>query len=304
MEPRVRRALACTAASEFGGVISRARLRALGITKEHVRAEVKADRWVAHGTQTISVHTRPLSPTEQMWRAVWEVGERIAALDGVSALAASGLAGFVEDVVHVSIVRTARRPPVEGVRLHKVTKRQPGELITAGVCRVRPEAAALRAAHWAVSDRQAALVLAMSVQQRLVSGARLVQATRVIKGRRRRAFVAQVVRDLADGSHSLGELDFAALCRARGLPEPVRQVIRRGPRGRVYLDVRWECGVVVEIDGSQHRIGLAVTDDNLRQNSVTIGGDLVLRIDLLGLRLYGDQFLDQVAAALASRGWR
>ena len=49
--------------------------------------------------------------------------------------------------------------------------------------------------------------------------------------------------------HSLGELDFARLCRERGLPEPTRQAVCKGPDGRVFLDVRWECGLVVEIDG-------------------------------------------------------
>lgn len=304
MDSRTRRALAQTTAAQHGGVISRAALRAIGVTKDHVRNEISAERWRAHGTQTIAVHTRDLSLQERLWRAVWEVGERIAALDGVSGLIASGLTGFDERLIHVSIVHTARRPPVDGVRLHKVPRRHPHELVGTGLRRTRPAAAALRGAHWAVSDRQAALILAMTVQQRLASGADLVRASSVIRGRARRRFVAQVIRDLADGAHSLGELDFAAICRARGLPEPERQAVRRGPTGRIYLDVRWACGVVVEIDGSQHRQGLAVTDDNLRQNAVTIGGDLVLRIDLIGLRLMEGAFLDQVAAALASRGAR
>jgi very-short-patch-repair endonuclease len=105
--------------------------------------------------------------------------------------------------------------------------------------------------------------------------------------------------DIADGAHSLGELDFAEMCRRRGLPAPSRQVIRHGPKGSVYLDVRWDdVGLVVEIDGSQHRQGLNVSDDNLRQNAITLQGDLVLRIDLVGLRLYQDEFLDQVEEGL------
>ncbi len=90
------------------------------------------------------------------------------------------------------------------------------------------------------------------------------------------------------------------MCRKRGLPAPDRQVIRQGPNGRVYLDVRWSSiGLVVEIDGSQHRVGLALTDDNLRQNAVTLSGDVVLRIDLIGLKVYAQQFMDQVCRAHA-----
>jgi len=58
-------------------------------------------------------------------------------------------------------------------------------------------------------------------------------------------------------------------------------------------------GLVVEIDGSQHRQGLAVGDDNLRQNAVTIGNDLILRFDLFVLRLRPDEVVDQVWQAHA-----
>ncbi len=42
----------------------------------------------------------------------------------------------------------------------------------------------------------------------------------------------------------------------------------------------------------------AVSSDNLRDHAVTLEGNLALRIDLLGVRIFGDAFLDQVAAAL------
>jgi very-short-patch-repair endonuclease len=77
--------------------------------------------------------------------------------------------------------------------------------------------------------------------------------------------------------------------------------VRTGPRGRIYLDVGWhECPLVVEVDGAQHRQGLAVSADNLRRNALTIGGDLVLTIDLVGLRVMTDEFMDQVVAAYHS----
>ena len=107
------------------------------------------------------------------------------------------------------------------------------------------------------------------------------------------------MRDAACGVESLGELDFARLCRARGLPEPSRQVVRRGPRVRIYLDVGWEeHDLAVEVDGAQHRWSLAVTTDNLRQNAVLLGGDRVLRIDIIGLRLETNLFMDQVEQGL------
>lgn len=146
----------------------------------------------------------------------------------------------------------------------------------------------------------------MAVQQRLVSRPQLTDAAASVPGRERRALVPLLVRDIVAGSESLGELDFMAMCRRRGLPPPQRQVIRKTPGGRVYLDVRWDgIGLVVEIDGSGHRQGLAVTDDNLRQNQVAIEGDTVLRIDLIGLRVAGDAFMDQVCAAHARlrRAW-
>ena len=55
--------------------------------------------------------------------------------------------------------------------------------------------------------------------------------------------------------------------------------------------------LVVEIDGSQHTQGLSVSDDNLRANAVTIRGDTVLRIDLVGLRVFERLFMDQICEA-------
>lgn len=54
----------------------------------------------------------------------------------------------------------------------------------------------------------------------------------------------------------------------------------------------------MEIDGAQHREGLNVSTDNLRRNDVTLQSDRVLRFDLIGLRLFEDEFMSQVARGL------
>lgn len=302
MERTRRRRLARELADDHDGVASRAELSAVGISRHDVRSEVDGGRWLPHGRQTIAVHTGPLTTVARCWVALFETGTAITAIDGATALQHAGLKGYDDDDLHVSVVHNHNTERLEGVRIHKVIRRVTGELIDSGLTRTRPEVAAIRAAHWARSDRQAALVLLMTVQQRLTTPMRLAAAQRLVRGRTRRSFIRAVVRDIAFGVQSLGELDFARLCRARGLPEPSRQVVRQTPAGRIYLDVGWDdVDLVVEIDGAQHRWGLAVTKDNLRQNDITLSGDRVLRIDIIGLRLATDRFMDQVALGLARR---
>ncbi len=279
-------------------VSSRDQLAALGIDARAIRREVDRGRWALHGRQTVALHTAPLSDTARRWRAVYEVGTRIALVDGISALQAAGLAGLQEDGVHVSVPHTASVTGVSGVRIHKVIRRVVGEAAAGGLPRTLPAVAAVRAAHWAGSNRHAAMLLAMTVQQRLTTGERLVAAETLIRGRNRRRFIQLAVHDIARGAHSLGELDFRGLCRRYRLPAPTHQVVRRGPRGRIYLDAGWEdIGLFVEIDGAGHGWGLARTDDLLRQNAVTLDRGTVLRIDVLGLRLEERAFMEQVVAA-------
>lgn len=300
-----RRLAIAEAADKHGGVLSRALLRSLGAHRHVIRHAVASGRWRLLGDQTVAVHTGPVSETGDRWRAVWETGLRIAALDGATALQQAGMTGFTTDGIHVSIPHGSDPGLIHGVQLHRVIRRVPGEVVPSGIPRTRTAVAAIRATHWAVSNRQAALVLAMPVQQRIVTPSQLREAAFAVRGRTRRAFIRQVVADVVDGAHSLGELDFARMCRLRGLPEPSRQVVRRGLRGGIYLDAGWEdIGLAVEIDGTGHRVGLAVTDDLLRQNAVTIGGELILRMNLLGLRVAGHAFMDQVFRAHRDRSHR
>ena len=169
--------------------------------------------------------------------------------------------------------------------------------------RTRTPVAAVRAALWARSDRQATLLLTMVVQQGLANPEQAAVELLRVRRDRRRLLVQQVLLDLAGGVRSLGELDVLRGCRERGIPEPDLQVLRRTTSGTYYLDLRWKrwC-MVVEVDGIQHTWVENVVGDALRQNTVALSGDTVLRLPVLGLRLCPDEFFAQIAEALRAAG--
>lgn len=163
----------------------------------------------------------------------------------------------------------------------------------------------MRGALWAKSDKQAALVLTMVVQQGLTTAHALGREMLRVRKDKRRILLYAVILDLMEGAASLGEAEFSLECRRRGLPEPSRQSLRRTARGNCYLDAEWEeWRVVVEIDGVQHSWASNVVADALRQNEVTLEGTTVLRLPLLGLRVAPDDFFAQIERALEAAGWR
>lgn len=291
--------VAAAAASDHDGVLSRRQLQQLGVNRWDIRREVRSRRWRRHGRQAVALHTGPLDQRAQWRVAVIEVG-RHAALDGVSALLAAGLRHYSEPLVHVSVPRGAHPGRHPGVRVHETRRRADADVVGAGIRRLRPAVAAVHAALWARTDRQAALLIVMAVQQRLTTGAAITNALAKVRRHRRRELLILIARDVTDGAQSLGELDFAAMCRKRGLPEPSRQVLRRGPRGRVYLDVYWDdVGLVVEIEGIHHGSGETQVEDALRQNAMSLDREVWLRVPLLGLRIAADEFMGQVGAVFA-----
>lgn len=287
-----RREIALELASDCGGVVHRATLALHGIDRFGVRNEVESGRWFKVGRHTVAIGTPELGEVALRWRAVWESGSG-SRLDGVSALVAGGMTGFTPSCIDVSLPARNRHHRVDGVRMHLL--RRPAPIVGSGIPRVALEMAMIHAAQWAVSDRQAALLICLPLQQRLTSAGRIQLAWRGIQRSARHEFLETVVADVTDGAHSLGELDFARMARRAGLPPPTRQALRQGPRGRVYLDVAWdEVGLVVEIDGGHHALALNSVDDALRQNDRVAAGESVIRIPVLGLRLAAAKFMGQV----------
>ena len=285
-------------------VVSRRELFANGVTRSTLRAHLQAGRWRSWGRHTIALHSGPLPPRAAWWRAVIEAGPR-AMLDGISALQAAGLIGVDTETVRVSVPRGARTPRVAGVTIRQTRRLASSDLAGPGLPRVRPPIAAVRAALWARSDRQAAFFVTAVVQQRLCRAEDLALAVLEVRRHARRRLLLDVTSDLVRGAQALGELDFARLCRLHGLPAPTRQSLRRTARGSAFLDVEWpQFGVVVEIDGVHHLDAPVMVADALRQNHVVLERSTVLRVPNLGLHVAPAEFMQQVRSALILGGWK
>lgn len=299
MEPRLSHRVRELADGQ-GGVLGRRQLYDLGVTRAQVRAQVRARRWQLLSDQVVVCHSGPLVEHGHWWAAVLQAGPR-AQLDGAASLLASGLQRYSVNRVRVSVprgarVRRSRRYDIRQTRRWSSTDLAPG-----GIPRTKVPVAAVRAALWARSDKQATLLLTMVVQQGLATPAQLGAEALRIRRDKRRMLIQITIGDLLDGGRAIGELDVARELRRRRLPVPSQQVLRRDRRGRYYLDLYWpQLGVVVEVDGIQHTWAENVVGDALRQNSLAISGDVVLRLPLLGLRLQPDDFYDQIAEALAA----
>lgn len=299
-----RRRRALRVAAEQEGVISRRQLAQLGVTRWQIRADIRAGRWRAVGRQSVVTHTGPLPQPARHWVAVFEAGPR-AFLDGPTALLAAGLSGFDAPTIRVSVPRGARvHRRLPGVDVRQTRRWAADDVVPGGgLPRARVEVAAVRAALWARSDKQAALLLTMAVQQRLTTAERLAEESLRIRRDKRRSLVHEVLLDLLGGVRSLGELDVIRECRRRGIPEPSKQVLRKGRNGRYYLDLVWEqWGLVVEVDGIQHAWANQVVGDALRQNDLSLQDMKVLRLPLLGYRVARDEFFDQIEQALVDAG--
>jgi hypothetical protein len=76
------------------------------------------------------------------------------------------MTGFKAAAIDVTLPARNRHHALAGVRLHRVDC--PPPVRGAGVPRIALELATIHAAQWAVSDRQAALLICLPVQQRLI----------------------------------------------------------------------------------------------------------------------------------------
>lgn len=285
------------------GVVGLRQLYTAGVPRWLVRRELRVGRWIRRGRQCLTVHNGPLAVGAQRWVALFELGPR-AALDGVSVLQLLGCSSLTDPQLHVIVPRGAHRRRLTGVVRHESRRFREGDVDPAGLRQMRPAVAAVHAALWSVSERQAVFMLILAVQQRLCTVADLARALEQVRRHRWRRALLDCVSDLAGGVRSVGELDLARAMREHGLPEPERQALRRRASGTQYLDADFPAyGITVEVDGAQHDEPWARLADLERDLDLATEGRTIVRVPLLAWRVDQARVLRALERLFRSRGW-
>ncbi|MEP9381839.1 hypothetical protein [Nocardioides sp. KR10-350] len=182
-------------------VVSRPQLYAAGVTRGEIRHHVRMGRWQLIGDQSVCLHNGPISWEGHCWAAVFQGGPR-ACLDGAAALIASGLERYDEERIRVSVPRGTRirRTPLYDIR--QTRRWSADDVVEIGIPRTRPAIAAVRAALWARSDRQAAYVVSIAVQQGLTRPEDIGRELLRVRRDKRRLFLHVVVGDLLGGARA------------------------------------------------------------------------------------------------------
>jgi hypothetical protein len=274
-----------------------------------IRHRLASERWQRVHRGVLVTRLGPLNREQRTWIGLLAAGDRRPALlGGLSALEAFGLQRFERDTVDVVVPATQRpRQPPAYVRIHRTNRLPPCDVRDlADPPSTMPARALVDAARWASSDREARAIVAASFQQRLVAGDDVYQVLQRLSPIRRHRLIALTAADAAGGAHSLAELDFLALSRRAGFPEPTLQRVRHDASGRKrYLDVLYEeFRLHVEIDGAQHMDIRQAWADMQRQNVLWIAGERVLRFPAWLVRERPDEVIAQVRTALIAAGWR
>ena len=264
------------------GVIARRQVLAAGGDDNLIERLVRRNEWRAIHPGVYVDHTGV--PTREQQRMAAVLFAWPAALVGESALLAHGVRNVTEPEIRVGIAESRRVRPPAGVAVVRLRDFDERVIWNRTPPRLRLEDAALDVAsrRWMTGgERGTVAVLADVCQQRVTTAARLHDALGQqlrLPGRR---FLADLLGDVATGTHSLLEHRYLSRVeRAHGLPRGRRQSEFRTGDRRGFRDVRYpKQGLLVELDG---RLGHEFAEDQwadlIRDLLAAVEGQLTVRL--------------------------
>lgn len=273
----------------------------------HVRQQLTTKRWQRPVRGVVVRHNGPLDTADEHLVALLSCSPG-AALAGLTALQYDGLTGFESDDIDIVLPEGARRLDRSGVTYHWSTMLSDADVHPLRTPRrTRPHRCVVDAASWSPwrAERRVRAIVLAGVQQGLVRPRDLRKALSRRGPCRHRALIVESILDARGGIQSIPEFDFEMIRRRHGLPEPVRQSIRRRKDGKFYLDAEWpDYDTACEIHGIPHIRVTQWESDLARANEIVIAGPRLLVFSSYAVRRQQARVADQLLRMLRRGGWR
>lgn len=260
------------------GVVSRNQAIHAGLTRRAIDSKVTRRRWAQIHRGVYATFAKPVTREAYLWAAVLYAGPR-ARLSHQTAAELLALPCERSPLIHVTIAEARRVRAPAGVVIHRSSHlgrpcqplgQPPHTFIEETIIDLVQAATKL--------DDVIALV-AGAFRQKLTIAAQLRLAAKTRKKLRWRAELNEIIKQAADGSHSVLEYRYDRdVERAHGLPAAEKQVPfikpdgTKGFRDRLYDPY----GLLVELDGKRFHDGRQ-DEDRRRDNAAVATTGATLR---------------------------
>lgn len=274
---------------QYGAVLHRDELTALGVTSRDIARQVAARRWRTVGEHVVILHCGGLDRRGELRCAVLHSGAG-AALAAWTALDLHGLRRWERPEIHVVVRRGVLVRPLAGLVVHESRRYEPATDIVerAGIPTVPAARGAVDAAAWTSRADTAVALIAGVVQQRVARSADIADELHAAGMVRHRRHLLAHMAAIEAGAENLAEIRLGRLLRSAGLSPPRRQVWVTVAGGRRRLDAEVDLPdgtvLVIEVDGPDHDDLRIRAVDSVRDLSNAARGRATVRITPWALR--------------------
>lgn len=287
-------------------VVSRRQAMANGMSSSAVRSKVANGRWRQIHPGVYLIFTGPIGRDAELWAAVLYAGWG-AQLSHETAAELLRLTDTRSALIHLKIPAKRSVHPQEGMVIHRSSYMEHGWRFARGVPpHTLVEETVTDLLGTAVYFDDAVGWITRAFQRNLTSEANLRRAVAARKKVRWRDRLDEIIPMAATGTHSPLEYRYDRdVERAHGLPPARKQVPFTKPDGtRGFRDRYYdEYGLVVELDGKQHRDDEHRDGDRRRDNAATATTGATLRYGWGDVTRTRCETAAQVYAALRKRGY-
>ncbi len=289
------------------GVVTRAQAHRSGLSDGAIDHRVATGRWQRVYPGVYVTFSGPVSREARLWAAVLYAGPD-AVLSHETAAELQRLLDKPAPLVHLSVPRTRRVAPYEGLRISTSRRTVVGQRFPPGVLpQTLVDDTLLDLIDKAGTFDEVCALVTRAFGRRLTGEGRL-RATARLRGRLRwRSDVDVLITEAAHGTHSLLEYHYDRdVEKAHGLPKAARQTPytkldgSKGFRDRCYQDY----GVLVELDGASTHPQEDRWTDRERDNHAATLRKQTLRFGWKHVRHQTCETAAMTAAVLANHGWR